>query len=85
MDAFIGLLFLTVGAVLLIFLYFATWLGSFVLVIHPRWVGDRIVLRFWPERVADSAALRNYRLTGLFGLVLSIAIAIPIIPDLLGG
>lgn len=83
MDAFIGLLFLIGGAVSLVVLYFATWIGSFVLLIHPRWVGDRVVGRFWPERTIDAAALRNYRLTGLLGLALSIAITIPI-PELLG-
>jgi hypothetical protein len=77
MDVVIALLLIVFGALALILLFFATWILSLVLIASPRWVGDQIVLRYWPERTVDGRALRNYRIAGFILLVLSVLITIP--------
>jgi hypothetical protein len=84
MDVIIAFVFLLFGAVALVLLYFSAWVCSFALLFRPKWIGDRIVLRFWPERTVDYRALRHYRMFGLFMLFLSILVTIPPILRVLG-
>ena len=84
MDVLIALVVLTAGIATLFVLFFASWIGGFVLLLYPRWVGEKIVHRFWPECAITDATLRRYRMAGCFSLVLAVGVTTPVILELLG-
>ena len=85
MDALLALIFVVTLVVTGVILFLTLWFGSVALLISPHWVGRQVVLRFWPERHVDEAALRRYRIVGCFGLAFAVLVTWQVLLELIPG